>query len=792
MHFEKLQELYDSVRDPQDNPPGLQDVQKLLEGIVGKFKKVYLVIDAFDESDSLETQEEISKLIVSLQATHCQTKVLITSRARPSSIEDFASPEVQDLSASADDIRTYIEHRSRTEKRLQRQLSEDGGFRTHVIDTVIERCRGMFLIARLQLDSLARSRTRADFDDCLGNLPSGSDGLRQTYYEAMDRIRSQEKQDVDYAERILAWLCFSARPLKVDELRWALAVNPDKPDEQDFNENRLLPREDIEPLCAGLVVIDEDNVRLVHHTLQEFFDAEKDALFPHNAKESIALTCIKFLDYQRFARRCKTKQELQQLKHDNPFLQYAVEHLGRHSLEAGEAGSKQTFALFKRVMKLNCLNQVRLDIVPSQHNVVVASPLTTAVDYNLIDVVRLLLKEEGNMPGCSWKIADVNIPGSAWRYAAQEAAARGKEEILDLLLAADIDLGRTDRHGNTVLHTCGMGHCTAAAEKILKRHRDNINHQNANGNTPLHDAINWGGDDVAKLLIKEGADVCISNGVKRSPIHEATARNKHHLVKALIPMHQPNFAYQDAYGVSPLHAAVTSNLDAETEMILKQRPDIVNITNHPGKTPLHDGAERGRPDCVKILLKYGADISKLDRKGRSPLYYAVEKSRPRTTRLLLDHGADPSIDRNDKALAHLAGNKGPEFIKMLLEHPKFDYRGVDKSTNISGLHEACYFGKERTAMAFLERDQREGGGGVLVRMRNKWGNTAVHDVAHNGMVGVARKMMEMEGGREMLRVVNIDGKTPLDFARERGNGKVLELFQSYLVREKGEERAHGV
>ena len=779
-HFPMLQALYSSAQDPLDSRPDTKTFEGLLKEIAEEFEQIYLVIDAFDESDSQDTRDELAKLITFLQSSRCKVKVLITSRNRLPSLEDFGNPETQELSASTGDIRTYIENRICNEQRLRRQLSDDGALRANVIDTVIDRCQGMFLMVALSLNALARSRTRADFNDCLQSLPSGSDGLRQTYRDAMDRIQSQDKQDVRYAMRILAWLCFSARPLKVLELRYALAIDSHKDNEQDFNENRLLPREDIEPLCNGLVVIDDNNeeVRLVHHTTQEFFNKEKEDLFVVE-KPLIALSVIKFLSYRQFTRVCETDQELQQFKTDNPFLLYAVEHLGRHSLEAGSAGTEKVVELFRKISHLQCLNQIRLNLA-SPKSMVVCSPLCTAVEYNLMGVLQQLLKDKGDMPGCGWKTADVNIAGKAWRlrrFPAHEAASARKQEMLTLLLEHGVDLRCQDRHANTLLHACAVGHQVEGAKFCLEGCRDNINHQNANGNTPLHDAVCFGSDAVVRLLLEAKADVCISNGAKRSPIHEATAANRVEMVKLLVEAHRPDFAFQDGFKVSPLHCAAASNLSAEVEMILRERPDVVDLSNEPGLTPLHDTAERGASDCVSILLKHGANINRLDKMGRTPLYCAVEKRKPRVAKLLLDAGADVSLDTNAKAIAYQAGNTGPELIRMLLEHPKFDYAGVDKNTNVSGLNEASFLKHEETAMLFLERDEKEGS--KLLHQKNNWGNTPMHDVAWSGMISVARRMLQT--GSDILDWRNEAGEIPLDVAIKGGNHEVAELFRAKMA-----------
>lgn len=57
----------------------------------------------------------------------------------------------------------------------------------------------------------------------------------------MQRIRSQDKEDVDLAEGVLSWISYTLRPLTVAEIRHALAVNIR---DADIDEGAL-PDEDL-------------------------------------------------------------------------------------------------------------------------------------------------------------------------------------------------------------------------------------------------------------------------------------------------------------------------------------------------------------------------------------------------------------------------------------------------------------------------------------------------------------------------------------------------------------------
>lgn len=84
----------------------------------------------------------------------------------------------------------------------------------------------------------------------------------------MKRIQAQEEGFRSLAERVLAWLSCTFRPLTVVELQHALAV-----EEGDTSraEDNYVDAETIVSVCGGLAVIEHESrqIHLVHYTAQE-------------------------------------------------------------------------------------------------------------------------------------------------------------------------------------------------------------------------------------------------------------------------------------------------------------------------------------------------------------------------------------------------------------------------------------------------------------------------------------------------------------------------------------------
>ena len=64
---------------------------------------------------------------------------------------------------------------------------------------------------------------------------------------------------------------------------------------------------------------------------------------------------------------------------------------------------------------------------------------------------------------------------------------------------------------------------------------------------------------------------------------------------------------------SPLHYAVISQCSDVVELILANKPALINKADATGKTPLHTAASYGSAEIVECLLNNGASILKYGR-----------------------------------------------------------------------------------------------------------------------------------------------------------------------------------
>jgi ankyrin repeat protein len=190
--------------------------------------------------------------------------------------------------------------------------------------------------------------------------------------------------------------------------------------------------------------------------------------------------------------------------------------------------------------------------------------------------------------------ANPNVKDNWGRTPLHLAASRGKKQFVDLFIAkSGVDLN--------LLIAASMGMDDIV--KLLINNRENVNTKDlADGSTPLHNALKNGHENIAKLLIAEGADINAS----------------------------------DRDGTEPLHLAVMKGFLKVAELLIAKGADV-NCHNEDLTSPLHYAALYGHKETVKLLIAKGADVNSMDRKGNKPLDFASSKTD--VASVLLKYGA---------------------------------------------------------------------------------------------------------------------------------------------------------
>ncbi|OCK74234.1 hypothetical protein K432DRAFT_247154, partial [Lepidopterella palustris CBS 459.81] len=357
---DKIQSLFQRHKQPT-----LDELFDLLKSEVGRFSRVFVVIDALDES-SESTANEFLERIRLLQP---YIRLLLMSRPNfviGNRLKNAVHGEVR---TSDHDIQIYLQRRIENDSRLKHLIGDS--LREEIVATIVREAQGMqlvimytllilvprFLLAKLHFDSLADKISTEGIHMALATLPKELDSV---YDGVIRTIRSQNARNVKLAEQILCWVSYAFRPLTVTEILHALAVQPG---DKSLSENHTTTKDDLVSVCAGLVIVNQEThkVDFAHDTIGLYLKRIRVDSFP-NAQTRLATICLTYISFEDFGQGpCDSDQKMERRLDEYPFLKYAAQHWCDHARGEPEA-EKRVQTLIKSFLqdnkKLTCSYQV--------------------------------------------------------------------------------------------------------------------------------------------------------------------------------------------------------------------------------------------------------------------------------------------------------------------------------------------------------------------------------------------------------------------------------------------------
>ena len=315
-----------------------------------------------------------------------------------------------------------------------------------------------FLLASLHIKAILRGTTIARRKKALESIKDGA-GLGDAYGVTLERIKAQDEEMTKLAMATLTWVCYSERPLQVDELCHALAVDIGA---TDFDLENIPSIGTLLHCCQGLITVDKEAsiVRLIHYTVQEYLCGHP-GLFskPHSI---LAETCLTYLNSERV--KNLASHPLPDYR-STPFMKYSSRYWGTH---AGRDLSDHA-----RTLALEVLGQY-------QYHVAAVSLLEQVVHPNYAGYI-------GTDPLFS------GLHGASFF---------GIVELVTVILnAEDCEVNQQDCTGSTPLAWAARGGHVGAAKLLLGRESIDPDRANKHDRTPLGWAAFEGHEGVVKLLL---------------------------------------------------------------------------------------------------------------------------------------------------------------------------------------------------------------------------------------------------------------------------------------------------
>ncbi|KAF5555115.1 ankyrin repeat-containing protein [Fusarium mexicanum] len=559
-----LLESYKRHKD-HDTPLLRRECEELLVSEAKRFQRVYMVIDGLDERRDEAMFGLFSRKIESIASC-------------------LEGPVVYDLEARCSDIDTYIDRSLASDLPiLSRRIRKYTGLSDLIKKILNEKAQGMFLLPKLHLQILEKSkcRNRKAYEQLLCDLPSPLD---QTYELLWNRIQEQDNEDAELARDIMTWLCCSLETMSIESFSYALVWSFTGHQGQVIDDD-LIDEEQLTDVCLGLIVINKDKgtIGFSHYTAEDYFKRTFPSAEGHQRIASACIQCLSTTaevtweeivvpelnstsDPLRFRALLATPVYTAQLLRPLIFT-YASRNWGLHAKNAGELLMlPQILRFFDLPEKMSASGRV----------------LALSHDQSFLYDSRTPLPD---------KVAGIHLAAFFGLLSVIEKIAQAEPGSVDAV----------DTRGWSSLRWACFGKQTEAVKLLLHR----------GANADLQDIV---GDTTLIWALGNRRTVNIFNGVH-------VVNRRHHfgqmaLVKGL-----------DSVNPTLPGEPHPFNCTAETIKDLIQHSTCLDTRGHLGRTALSHAAENQQFDVVQQLLERAVDYDCEDDNGMTPLLWSLQAPR---------------------------------------------------------------------------------------------------------------------------------------------------------------------
>ena len=159
------------------------------------------------------------------------------------------------------------------------------------------------------------------------------------------------------------------------------------------------------------------------------------------------------------------------------------------------------------------------------------------------------------------------------------------------------------------------------------------------GQTALHMAAISGCPPAVSALLEAGASVTARNNEEATPLICACIQEHIEVVRLLVEQGRSDLSAQLTDGSHPIFLAAKKGQDDLARYLIHKKAPL-NLPDKDGITPLITATLYNHVDCVRLLLKAGADTEKKSNENSyTPLILAVSGDNLEIVRMLLDKGA---------------------------------------------------------------------------------------------------------------------------------------------------------
>lgn len=575
--------------------------------------EIICVMDALDEcaeEDRNQLIGAVRDLFFKSKNSTSGLKFFLTSRpygsihARFRQLEDRvptihlkgdADVEIEKISQ---EITLVIEHRAR-EIAIQKLLLQDE--EEFLREKLTEAKNRTYLWVALtldyieSLDGFTKGKVRETIRDKIPN----------TVNEAYEKILNKSK-DSAKAKRLLHIIMAAKRPLSVEELSLAVAVDKKIKSSESLMENVEPPqrfRSTLRDMCGLMLVVVDNKVYPLHQTVKEFLVPNAFGVVTSNSRDSEFSS--EWSNSLAPAQSNKVLAETLTWYLDSTFTEAGLDILLDYSAYFWDHHFRDAFPDDQSEMStMGCRICAPDSVLQSKrHNMgrTGTSPdnsdtLITASIFGLPSVVGQILRNES---------IEVDVKDSrGLRTPLGWAVYHGHDAVVKLLLETNkVDPDSKDNNGVAPLSWAAYNEHDAIVKLLLDTNKVEPDSKGIDGLTPLGWATYHGNDAIVKLLLDTNkVDPDSKSIAGLTLLGLATYHGHDTIVKMLLDTNKVDPDSKANNGLTPLSLAAFYGHDAIMKLLLDtNKVDPVSECME-GLTPLGWAASHGHDAVVKLLL----------------------------------------------------------------------------------------------------------------------------------------------------------------------------------------------
>ncbi|XP_067660118.1 putative ankyrin repeat protein RF_0381 [Haliotis asinina] len=316
--------------------------------------------------------------------------------------------------------------------------------------------------------------------------------------------------------------------------------------------------------------------------------------------------------------------------------------------------------------------------------------LHVACEGGNVEIIKHLLKQD---------FVDIDTRDISGWTPVMYGARHGHKNVFDVLVDKGADLSLVGRHKTNILHFACVGGNVEIIKYLLKYNIVDIDSRLDKGWTPIMQGASEGHKNVFDVLVKAGADLSLVAGNKETILHVACEGGNVEIIKYLLTQGIVDIDNQDSNGRTPVMQAATFGQNDAFDLLVEAGANL-SLVDYDEETIFQLSCEGGNVDIIKYVLAHeNVDINGRDGSGLTTVMYAVISEQDDVYDLLVKWGADLSLlDKDNNNILHLAcGGDNVEIVRHLLTHNIVDINsrnGEDRTPAMIAArcgHEAIFF-----------------------------------------------------------------------------------------------------